>query len=584
MKKYIFLTLILIGNSCSKDWLELKQPGNNQEVYFEDAATAFEAVVAAYDVQAWRENINALWAVGSVMSDDAVKGGESPGDQQGMFDCQNFAATPNTDVPFWIWRDLYKMVANASFAIDIMVEKDENNRFILGMDNDLRNRFIAECRFLRAYSYFRLVRNFGGVMLYTSREDDGTSHGEDIKSSLPRASVSEVYSQIEADLEFASSFLPDANGVFSQLNNFLYNSPETDEAQLGRATKGAAQGLLAKVYLYQRKFSQAKSQCELLMNSGIYALEDDYSDIFKSGQQWGKEVIWALHMTEDLDGNWWEHEGSWISIFFGDRDMGWGYGFNNPTQDFVDAFEVGDERKDASIVFDGESIPGTFSGVPHDFNGGSWNPETGYLCQKYLIPDNERPTTVDCNSNLDYIFLRFSDILLMHAEACMELYNSDPSWDMLTEEADPFLLGARKSISLVRKRAGLNSHGDYLIESIGSVDVDGNNTINNLDTLKVFCYYPRAKIINNYKETNLLQHEELRAVVYHERRVEFGLEHERFYDLVRWGDAGIVFQNFNDNGNDYGKNNFVVGCNELLPIPGDDVNNSGGLITQNPCY
>ena len=359
MKKYIFLTLILFVNSCSKDWLELKQPGNNEDVYFVDASTAFEAVVAAYDVQAWRENINALWAVGSVMSDDAVKGGESPGDQQGMFDCQNFSATPNTDVPFWIWRDLYKMVANASFAVDIMVEKDENNEYILNMDNALRNRYIAECRFLRAYSYFRLVRNFGGVMLYTSREDDGTSHGEDTKSSLPRASVSEVYNQIEADLEYATAYLPAS--VVTPL----------DQSQLGRATKGAADGLLAKVYLYQRKFSQAKSQCEVVMSSGRYGLEPNYGDIFTSQKQWGQEVIWALHMTEDLDGNWWEHEGSWISIFFGDRDMGWGYGFNNPTQDFVDAFEVGDERKDASIVFDGESIPGTFSGVPHDFNGGS---------------------------------------------------------------------------------------------------------------------------------------------------------------------------------------------------------------------
>ena len=123
MKKYLFLLVIIIASGCSKEWLDLKQPGNNDDVYFVDASTAFEAVVAAYDVQAWRENIVALWAVGSVMSDDAIKGGESDGDQQGMFDCMNFSATPNTDVPYWIWRDLYKMVANSSFAIDIMIEK-----------------------------------------------------------------------------------------------------------------------------------------------------------------------------------------------------------------------------------------------------------------------------------------------------------------------------------------------------------------------------------------------------------------------------------------------------------------------------
>lgn len=524
MKKYLSLILIFLISSCSKEWLELKQPGNNDDVYFVDGATAFEAVVAAYDVQAWRMNIVALWAVGSIMSDDAIKGGESNGDQQGMYDCMTFTVTPNTDVPYWIWGDLYKMIANASFAIDIMVEKDQSDNYVLQMDESLRNRYIGECRFLRAYSYFRLVRNFGGVMLYTSREDDGTSHGEDTKSSKPRASASEVYAQIEADLQFASANLPGT----------------VPNSELGRVTKGAADGLLAKTYLYQEKWGQARAQCEVVMSSGNYDLESNYGDIFKSEKQWGKEVVWALHMIEDLDGGWWEHEGSWQSIFFGDRDMGWGYGFNNPTQDFVDAFEDGDDRKEATIVFDGEVIPNTFSDVPHDFNGGSWNPETGYMCQKYLIPDDERPITADCNSNLDYIFMRYSDILLMHAEACMQ--NGDDA-------------SARSSIALVRQRAGLSA-------------------------------YPDANTIAGYKETSVLNHAELKAVVYHERRVEFGLEHERFYDLVRWGDAGTVFQNFEDNNSssNFGKNNFSAGKNELLPIPADDVNNSGGLIIQNNGY
>jgi hypothetical protein len=523
MKKYLFLLVILIASGCSKEWLDLKQPGNNDSVYFIDASTAFEAVVAAYDVQAWRDNVVALWAVGSVMSDDAIKGGESDGDQQGIFDCMNFSATPNTDVPYWIWRDLYKMVANSSFAIDIMVEKDQNDNYVLTMDESVRNRYIAECKFLRAYSYFRLVRNFGDVMLYTSREDDGTSHGEDTKSSQPRANILDVYAQMEIDLLFASTNLP----------------PTVQSSELGRATKGAANGLLAKVYLYQENWVEARAQCEIVMDSELYGLEANYGDIFKSNNQWGKEVVWALHMIEDLDGGWWDHEGSWQSIFFGDRDMGWGYGFNNPTQDFVDAFENGDERMEASIVFDGEVIPNTFSEVPHDFSGGSWNPQTGYMCQKYLIPDNERPVTVDCNSNLDYIFMRYSDIILMHAESCMEMGDNS---------------NAILSLNLVRQRAGLNNYDE------------------------------NSAVISTYKEATLLGHEPLRASIYHERRVEFGLEHDRFHDLVRWGDASTVFQNFNDNGNDYGKNNFSVGKSELLPIPADDVNNSGGLITQNNGY
>ena len=218
--------------------------------------------------------------------------------------------------------------------------------------------------------------------------------------------------------------------------------------------------------------------------------------------------------------------------------MGWGYGFKCPTEDFVQAFEPTDTRLEASVVFDGEMIPGTFGGAPHDFTGGSWNPPTGYMSQKYLIPDNERPITADCNGNLDYIFMRYADLLLIHAEASMELQDED---------------AAKYSLGLIRQRAGLSA-------------------------------YPDAATIGSYKETYLLNHEELRAVVYHERRVELGLEHDRFYDLVRWGDASTVFQNFDHLGLTFGKTNFVENCSELLPIPYYDIQSSNGLIEQNPCY
>ena len=131
-------------------------------------------------------------------------------------------------------------------------------------------------------------------MLYTSAEDDGTTHGSDL--SNPRATVEEVYEQVERDLTFASQYLPSTVPL----------------AEQGRATKGAADGLLAKTYLYQQKWSQAKAKCEAVMNSSVgYGLEPNYSDIFSSSKQWGQEVVYSLQMVEDPDGNWGENEGSW---------------------------------------------------------------------------------------------------------------------------------------------------------------------------------------------------------------------------------------------------------------------------------
>ncbi len=498
----LLITVVFLLGSCKKEWLDLEKPGQNETAddYYDTPEKLYELIVAAYDPTGWQMNNVAFWAVGSVMSDDAVKGGESDGDQQGIFDCMTFNANGRTDVVSWIYSDMYKVIARANFGMSIVANFE-------GLDEATRTRYMADFKFLRAYAYFRLVRNFGGAQIYTV--EDPT-----VKS---RATVAETYALIEQDLIDAAAGLPAA----------------VSPSEEGRATKGAADGLLTLAYAYQKKWAEAKSQAEVVMNSGQYDLEENFSDIFTEDKQWGKEVVWAIKHSEDNDGWWGNAEGSWLSIWYGDRDLGWGYGFNCPTEDFVNAFEDQDIRKQASIVFDGESIPGTFGGDAHDFVGGNWNPPTGYMCQKYLIPDDQRPTIVDYSQDLDYIFLRYADILLIHAEASMELGDAG---------------SAQSSLKKVRNRAGLSD-------------------------------YPTSADIANFKESTLFGLPELKAVVYHERRVELGLENVRFYDLARWGLAGTALNAFTE----YGKNNFTEGCNEILPIMDQDVETSE-LIMQNPCY
>ena len=166
----------------------------------------------------------------------------------------NFNATPQTDIPHWIWDDMYRLIARSNFAIDILIEEDVDGNKVIEMDEGNRNRFIAECRFLRAYAYFRLVRNFGGVMLYTSAEDDGTNHGEDISANKPRSTASEVYDQIVADLTYAEANLPATVALAEQ------GKPQV--VQLKDS---------CKTYLYQENWAAAKSKSEEVINSGITA-------------------------------------------------------------------------------------------------------------------------------------------------------------------------------------------------------------------------------------------------------------------------------------------------------------------------
>ena len=510
MRKISLLLLVtsITFFGCKKEWLELEQPGVGltSDEYFSDPDHAFEMVVSAYDMlsgtfgKEWTENNVYEWMIGSVFSDDAVKGGESAADQQDALDGANFSLTPDNGISYELWEQLAKAMYRATLAID-KLERME------GLDEGIKKEYIAEMRFVRCFSYFRLARTFGAVPLYKNLEDYAQLQA--------RAPTSEIYAFVEEDLLLAIPDLPETRFGGSDQ---------------GRAIKGAAQGILAKTYLFDKKWSQAKEQCDNIISSGNYSLVANPKEIFTTAEQWGREVLWA-NSVDDLTGaNSGYEEGGYLSVWYAPRNSQQGHagwGFHLPTQDFVDAFEAGDLRRDAWIIDDGESIEGV--GIPHELPGPEFE-ATGYMCQKYVLPSSEFPTVVNAQA-LDQIHLRYADVLLMHAEAAMELGMDGE---------------AKSSLALVRERAGLIA-------------------------------YPDVTTISNYKESILLGHAELRAVVYHERRIELGLENSRFWDLVRWGDAQTVLT-------DFGVTTFVEGCSELLPIPGTEIDATDGVITQNPCY
>ena len=302
-----------------------------------------------------------------------------------------------------------------------------------------------------------------------------------------------------------------------------YTAPQT-----GRATKGAAQALLGKAYLYQEKFNDAAQVLEDVINNGPYSLVQDYNTIFEHEGENNSESVFEVQYI-DTEGASFDClqcvEGNVAVGFSGVRFKeptkvplyGYGFSFNIPTQEAVDQFEPGDLRKDVAIL----DIDAWAASLDESFDASydEGNEHTGFFNRKY-IPRKRRPEAqgdLNLTNPNNYRAIRYADVLLMAAEANNRGGISDAK--------------AQEYVSMVRARAfGDNNH---------AVTVTGAA---------------------------------LTDAIYHERRVELMGEGHHFFDLVRTGRAANEIDGF------------VAGKHELFPVPKEEIDFSNGNWTQNPNY
>lgn len=282
----------------------------------------------------------------------------------------------------------------------------------------------------------------------------------------------------------------------------------------GRATSGAAKTLWAKAKLYRQDWSGALAKCEEVINSGNYSLLSSYDNFFKESGENSSESILEAQMYVSADGtvsynnNCNGFQGIRGS---GDWDLGWGW--NVPSEDLVNAYETDDPRKTTTILYSGGSdgygltVPSTLSSIQP-----YWNRKV------YSDPARRAATGIKYANWLNVRLLRYADVLLMAAEAA-------------NETANPTL--ALQYLEMVRGRARGSSN---ILPKVTTTDQS-----------------------------------ELRTAIKHERRVEFGMEYERFFDLVRWGDAVTVL----------GASGYTDKC-KYLPIPQSIIDKAQGKLTQNP--
>ncbi|QJW91872.1 RagB/SusD family nutrient uptake outer membrane protein [Spirosoma taeanense] len=509
-RHYLTNIVITLGLLAGCNTTSLDQVNPNQvttETYYKNASELIKGVNAVYAIWQSASLTGREWFfLHDLRSDDVTSGGgqlEAPRNQILIG-----AQIPGNPVSFSVWNGLYRTIHRANVVID----KGAN----IKDDPTLAKRAVAEAKFLRALSYFDLVTLYGGVPLYTS-------YVTTIDGTKPRASAAEVYQLITTDLQAIQADLPAS-----------YSGSD-----LGRATKGAAAGILGRVYMQLGDYAKAKTEFQKVISSGLYRLTDEYNDNFQEENENNSESIFEIGFSKIGDFNWDSdgNDGGANETMTRSQEYN-PIGWRNliPSASLLAEYEntaKGDAKTDPRLKYNFYFIgdkynndtktlaEGDVQGNAQPFNGTaqkiSWRKYTA------LYKNAETYYTSGINMRI----MRYADVLLGMAEAENETGNSANAIALLNQ------VRARKSVAMPP-------------------------------------YPTKAYPVSNKDEI-------FQAIV-HERRVELAGEQIRNRDILRWRAQGKLKAE--------PISYFAKGKQELLPIPQQELDNNGKLSQkdQNPGY
>ncbi len=495
----LFIAFAALTTACD-DYVEVEPIGPVSNNYFNSQEEYESALIGAYDMLQ-----TTFWNVltGTIASDDIVAGGDSSNyDQPTLQDVDQMVHTQSSNNQIRdIWNLMYAGMNRANYILEFQNK----------LDFDGKENIIAQAYFLRAYYAFELAKWYGNIPLLTEKRGETTRiankrilFGD--QYVINRADdVAAVYSLIEEDLKEA-----------------IPNLPVTQDMDY-KVTKGAAQALLGKIYLYHgtfddTKFADAATELDAVINSGAYSLAQgaDFQKIWDLEGENGSGSVFEVQYTS-VEGAGWNciicSEGNYIpkftaprSPYNGDKYIA-GWGFSLPTPMLVDAFKDGDARKELSFL--------DMAGENYSESRGN----TGYFNKKYLGTkenDATRTGSDPLNYTNNYRAIRYADVLLMSAEA--------------------------------HAQNGGTKAADYLNEV-------------------------RARAFGNNSQDYTAAEGDLLEAIYNERRVELSGEGHRFFDLVRTNRAKAAFDTFNawvatqDEEIGHMPVQYKENKNEVFPIP-----------------
>ncbi|MEJ7585982.1 MAG: RagB/SusD family nutrient uptake outer membrane protein [Ferruginibacter sp.] len=447
MKRYylaaIILVIILTATSCKKF---LEEDPKNLVAITNFYQTENDAVAAVNAIYGYLNSTStgstagvyhsSFWVMAGLASDEMINEAIFSPD---LDQVSKFTHGPVNASIQETWAMHYKAITIANIAIARIPG--------IQMDATLRARLVNEAHFLRGLLYFDMVRMFGNIPLVI----------EETPPLLPeQADAAAVYAQVIQDLTAAEA-LPDSYPV---------------GAGRGRATRGAAKAILAKVYLTMEKWQESADKCREIINSGQYALWPNFADVFKLSSRGGKEAIFSIGFGDGGSAiSFWEVGQFNVRLLptqLSAEGVENAQGWQLPTQNLYNDFDAADQRRQVTFITEINNANGSVTSI------------RPYI-QKYW--DRVEEPTGNASSN-DYPVIRYADVLLMYAEASNELNNSAE---------------AHQYINLVRKRARFDG------------TVDRNTT---------------PDYVNLGKDA-------FRTAVLKERRIEFVAEGQRWFDLAR---------------------------------------------------
>jgi starch-binding outer membrane protein, SusD/RagB family len=564
MKKvYIFLFTVLMGVlACNDEFTETPAIGALSDEALQSALGVDLKLTAAYSALDGKnlKNGNDWYSTGDnwwfdVISDDAHKG-STDGDQADLFLLETLDWNTGNDYLLGKWIALYSGVNRANSVLSLIKGIEESGN----IEGDFSGQK-AEATFLRGFFNFQLVQIFGNVPFISVENFDA------IEFSQPNPGP--IWDQIEADFQFAMDVLPEI------------------QDDVGRPTKWTARAFLGKVLLFQSKWSEAFALLDNVVTAGPYELIPEYVDNFRLAGDNSSETIFSIQFTADDGQSFNGNRGGTLNF---PAAFGWCCGFYQPSQDLVNAYQTEnglplldtfnqtDVKNDYGITSSEPFTPETGPLDPRldyavgrrgmDYNG--WGENVGKawvranfadISGPYIPKKNVFYNGEDANqgtgswgqwrTGINFHLMRYADLLLMAAEAAVETGDLPTALDY---------------VNRVRLRA---KNMTYLKDVDGSGDDAANYEI------ELYTSFPDQDFA--------------RKAVRMERRLELAMEGKRLFDIRRWGNGTTIMNEYFVNEarvitSFAGKARPYDSKNDLMPIPITAIDQSGGVLVQNPGY